>query len=100
MAGPEITAKGRKKTLSLVLKGLCLVLALFLFLGVWSANLGWVGWLTWGLVAGLLLWQHSLVKPDDLKKVNLAFFTLNALIAAIVMIGLITALFVSAGPIA
>ena len=75
------------------------IFAVFLFIGVWSANLGWVGWLTWSLVAGLLLWQHSLVKPDDLKRVNTAFFTLNAMIAAIVLIGLVSALFVSAKPL-
>jgi 4-hydroxybenzoate polyprenyltransferase len=32
---------------------------------------------------GLLIYQHSLVKPNDLRKVNLAFFTTNG-IASIV----------------
>jgi 4-hydroxybenzoate polyprenyltransferase len=29
------------------------------------------------VVTGLICYEHSLVKPDDLSKVNLAFFTLN-----------------------
>ena len=34
------------------------------------------------LVAGLLFWEHSLVRPDDLDRVNTAFFNANALISA------------------
>ncbi len=30
-----------------------------------------------GVVAGLIVYEHSLVKPDDLSRVDLAFFTLN-----------------------
>lgn len=39
-----------------------------------------VGWLHWGAVllfCALLVWQHRLVHPDDLSRVNLAFFTTN-----------------------
>lgn len=38
------------------------------------------GWLLWSGTAvflGLLIYQHLLVKPDDLSRVNLAFFTTN-----------------------
>lgn len=31
-------------------------------------------------VAGLLIYEHSLVKPDDLSKVDVAFFTVNGFI--------------------
>jgi len=30
-----------------------------------------------GVVAALICYEQSLVKPDDLRRVNLAFFTLN-----------------------
>ena len=30
-----------------------------------------------GIAAALIAWEQSLVKPDDLSRVNLAFFTLN-----------------------
>jgi 4-hydroxybenzoate polyprenyltransferase len=33
------------------------------------------------LAAGLLVYEQSLVKPDDLSRVNLAFFTLNGFVS-------------------
>ncbi len=33
------------------------------------------------LVAALLVYEHTLVKPDDLSKVNVAFFTTNGLVS-------------------
>ena len=33
------------------------------------------------IVAALLLYEHSLVKPKDLSKVNTAFFTMNGIIS-------------------
>lgn len=38
------------------------------------------GWILWGglaVAAALLAWQHALVRPGDLTRVDLAFFTLN-----------------------
>ncbi|MGI9457334.1 MAG: UbiA family prenyltransferase, partial [Aeoliella sp.] len=32
-------------------------------------------------VAGLLVYEHRLVKPDDLDRVNVAFFNVNAVIS-------------------
>ncbi|MBI2560682.1 MAG: UbiA family prenyltransferase [Planctomycetes bacterium] len=37
------------------------------------------------LVAGLLFYEHSLVKPDDLSKVNAAFFTVNGMVGLVFM---------------
>jgi len=36
-------------------------------------------YLGWAVFSGLLVYQHSLVKADDLSKVNLAFFTTNGI---------------------
>ena len=33
------------------------------------------------IVAGLLIYEHSLVKPDDLSKINIAFFNMNGIIS-------------------
>jgi len=33
------------------------------------------------LIAGLLVWEQSLVKPDDLSRVNAAFFTVNGYVS-------------------
>ncbi len=32
-------------------------------------------------IAGLLLYEHSIVRPDDLNRVNVAFFNVNAIIS-------------------
>lgn len=43
--------------------------------------LGWIYWAGIGAVAVLLVYEHSLVRPDDLSRVNLAFFRVNAVIS-------------------
>ncbi|MEP3481735.1 MAG: 4-hydroxybenzoate octaprenyltransferase [Fuerstiella sp.] len=47
----------------------------------WMSDLGTVFLLGMILLSGLLLYQHSLVRPDDLGKVNIAFFNVNAIIS-------------------
>ena len=43
----------------------------------------WINWMAAGLFIGLLFYQHTLVKPNDLSKVNLAFFTTNGMASLI-----------------
>ncbi|WEK55691.1 MAG: putative 4-hydroxybenzoate polyprenyltransferase [Candidatus Cohnella colombiensis] len=47
-------------------------------------DLGW--WYCIGMIvaAGLLLYEHRLVKPNDLSKLNAAFFTMNGILSAVV----------------
>jgi 4-hydroxybenzoate polyprenyltransferase len=43
-----------------------------------------VGWLYWAgvaVVAALLAYEHLLVKPDDLRRLDAAFFTMNGVIS-------------------
>jgi 4-hydroxybenzoate polyprenyltransferase len=47
----------------------------------WTASLGMVFVLGIAVVAALLIYEHSLVRPDDLTRVNLAFFHVNAVIS-------------------
>jgi len=42
---------------------------------------GVVYWAGVAAVAGLLVYEHALVRPDDLQRVNLAFFHVNAVIS-------------------
>lgn len=51
-----------------------------------TANLGWLGLV--GVVATgmLLIYQHSIVKPDDLSRLNAAFFTTNAFVSVILFV--------------
>ena len=58
------------------------------------APLGWPFWLGLALVCVLLAYEHSLVSPDDLSKVNLAFFTVNGYISVIAFVATLVALLV------
>ena len=40
-------------------------------------------WMGSGLFISLLIYQHTLVKPNDLSKVNLAFFTTNGIASVV-----------------
>ena len=57
------------------------MIGLLVMVGV-SAHLGIVYYAAVTLAAGLVAWEQSLVKPDDLSRLNLAFFTLNGYISA------------------
>ncbi len=46
-----------------------------------SAHLGAVYFFAVALAAAAVAWEQSLVKPDDLSRLNLAFFTLNGWIS-------------------
>ena len=50
---------------------------------------GWVYWAGIAAVAALLAYEHSLVRPDDLSRVNVAFFNVNAVISlGLLLLGL------------
>jgi 4-hydroxybenzoate polyprenyltransferase len=42
---------------------------------------GWVYWVGMGSVACLLAWEHWLVRPGDLGRVNMAFFHVNSVVS-------------------
>ncbi len=67
--------------------GMAIVLASFL-LSQSSANFGWLHWLGTAIFVGLLIYQHRLVRPNDLSNVNLAFFTTNGM-ASLLLGGLV-----------
>ena len=43
------------------------------------AGFGWLYWVAVALFLGLLFYQHTLVSPNNLSRVNLAFFTTNGI---------------------
>jgi 4-hydroxybenzoate polyprenyltransferase len=44
-------------------------------------HFGWIYWAGIAAVAALLIYEHLLVRPDDLSRVNAAFFNVNAVIS-------------------
>tara|TARA_Y100001978_G_scaffold30896_2_gene26615 strand:+ start:6512 stop:7381 length:870 start_codon:yes stop_codon:yes gene_type:complete len=55
---------------------------LMILLG-WHAEMGIIYVLGVLVIAGLLVWEHRLVRPDDLARVNMAFLNLNAIISVV-----------------
>ncbi|MCD4677539.1 MAG: putative 4-hydroxybenzoate polyprenyltransferase [Desulfobacula sp.] len=43
-----------------------------------------------GIIGVLLVAEHKLVKPDDLKHINMAFFHMNSVISVLLFIGVLT----------
>jgi 4-hydroxybenzoate polyprenyltransferase len=56
---------------------------------------GYWYWASTALFTGLLIYQHTLVKPTDLSKVNMAFFTTNGIASVVFAIFVILDLFVN-----
>lgn len=54
-------------------------------------TLYWIGVLVFG---GMLIYQHSVVKPNDLRRVNLAFMTANGIASVVFAVFVIADLFV------
>jgi 4-hydroxybenzoate polyprenyltransferase len=48
-------------------------------------ELGWIYGTALVAIAGLLVWEHAVVRPDDLSRVNDAFFTANAVIGLVLL---------------
>ncbi len=60
-----------------------------------TPQFGWMYWIAIGLVAGLLAYEHWLVRPDDLTRVNIAFFNINSIISVgLFLVGTVDLLFV------
>ncbi len=49
----------------------------------WSFALGWLALAGIGAIVVLLLYEHSLVKADDLSRVDAAFFTVNGYVSVL-----------------
>lgn len=67
-----------------VLHGMAIV-ALVVF--GYGAGLGWPYYLGVGIGAGLIAWEHQLVRPGDLSRLNAAFFTANGIVSIVVFLG-------------
>lgn len=68
------------------------VAALFFLLAGWAAFLAWPYFAAWAVTSVLLVWEHSLVKADDLSRLTLAFFTLNGVISIALFAGALASL--------
>ena len=67
-----------------VMHGLTVV-ALLVF--GWAAGFGWPYVAGVAVGAAILAWEHRLVHPGDLSRLNAAFFTANGIVSIVVFLG-------------
>ncbi|MEO6723339.1 MAG: UbiA-like polyprenyltransferase [Ferruginibacter sp.] len=59
------------------------------------AHFSWLYWVGTAVFAGMLIYQHSIVKPTDLSKVNIAFMTANGIASVIFSIFVLLDIFIN-----
>ena len=72
-----------------------LALIALLALGLWMA-LTWPYYIGLALAAGFLIYKHRLVSPDDLSKLGMAFFRINAYVSTTMLAATLIALLMRA----
>lgn len=61
------------------------------------AGLGIIYWIGFGAVAVVLFWEHRIVAPNDLSRINRAFFDFNAYMSIVYFVATLTDLFLISG---
>jgi 4-hydroxybenzoate polyprenyltransferase len=56
----------------------CIAASAIIYAGLYG-NFSWLYWIGAAIFCGMLVYQHLLVKPNDLSKVNIAFMTANGI---------------------
>ena len=78
---------------ALALSAFCHVnTALLFLLAGWATGLGWGYYLVWAGVTACLFWEHTIIGPEDMSRVNTAFFTINGVIAVALFGGVLLGL--------
>ena len=68
--------------------------SIFLLLAGYAANLSWPWYIVWLGISVMLLVEHRLMKPQDLRHVNTAFFTINGIISPVVLAGVLLGIYI------
>jgi 4-hydroxybenzoate polyprenyltransferase len=84
---------GIKRGLQVAAASHVITILLLALLGLMT-GLGWPYWVGVILAAGLLAYEHSLVRPDDLSKLNIAFFNVNGYLSVTVLVATFLAILV------
>lgn len=77
-----------------VSRGLHTLSALSVMVAGWLGEFGYLYWIGVLLFAGMLIYQQSIVKPHDLRRVNLAFMTANGIASVVFAVFVIADLFI------
>lgn len=85
---------GINKALQIAALSHVLTVLLMVLLGILTA-LTWPYWIGVIVMAGLLIYEHSLVRPDDLSKLGVAFFNVNGYISIEIFVATFVAILIS-----
>jgi 4-hydroxybenzoate polyprenyltransferase len=58
-------------------------------------HFGWWYWIGIAVFVGMLIYQHSIVKPNDLSKVNIAFMTANGIASVVFAVFVLLDIFIN-----
>ncbi|WP_291493593.1 4-hydroxybenzoate octaprenyltransferase [Desulfurella sp.] len=72
-----------------------LVAFVFLLITIYLYKLNYFAYIGAFLVLGLLIFEHLLVDPKDLKKINIAFFNINSYISIVLIVVFLLGRFVN-----
>jgi len=67
----------------MIARGLHVLMIVSLLMLVWQLQLGMLSLAGIAAIAGLLIYEHGIVKADDLSRVNAAFFTMNGWVSVL-----------------
>jgi 4-hydroxybenzoate polyprenyltransferase len=84
---------GLEKALTIA-RFLHLFSALFVLVAFYIGGFHWLYLMGVAVFIGMLLYQHSIVKPNDLSKVNIAFMTANGIASIVFSVFVIGSLFI------
>jgi 4-hydroxybenzoate polyprenyltransferase len=66
------------------------ILFLAFLLGVYGYfDMHWVFLAFWAVIAGLIVFEHRLVRPDDLSRIDVAFFHVNSAVSVLLFAGIL-----------
>lgn len=66
--------------------------ACILYVG-YAGQFHWLYWIAAAVFCGMLVYQHAIVKPNDLSRVNIAFMTANGIASVVFGVLVIVAIF-------
>ena len=66
-----------------VARGFHFVMAGLLLVGYYSFELGWWFLAGWGICSAVLVYEHAILRKDDLSRLNVAFFNLNGIVSVV-----------------
>jgi 4-hydroxybenzoate polyprenyltransferase len=87
---PSVLGKAKALHISEVLHAIAAIAICF---AGYYGQFGWLYWIGAAVFCGMLIYQHLIVKPNDLSRVNIAFMTANGIASVVFAVFVIVDMF-------